>query len=89
MSAKNEFKIIIIGNSKTGKTSYSNKWSENSFSENYQPTYFGENKTKEIEIDKKPYTISLFDFLVKIIFHPHLQICWEKILMDVLSFRMH
>jgi len=61
MSSKNEFKIIIIGNSKTGKTSYSKKWSENSFSEDYQPTFFGENKTKEIEIDKKTYKISLFD----------------------------
>ena len=61
MSAINEFKIIIIGNSKTGKTSYANKWIENSFSEDYQATFFGGNKTKEIEIDKKLYKINLYD----------------------------
>lgn len=61
MSTLNEFKIIIIGNSKTGKTSYVNKWIENSFSENYQPTFFGGNKTKIIEIEKSSYKINLYD----------------------------
>ena len=61
MSKINEFKIIIIGNSKTGKTSYANKWIENSFSEDYQATFFGGNKTKEIKIDKKSYKINLYD----------------------------
>ena len=34
-TAKNELKIIVVGNSGTGKTSFVNKWTKNIFNENY------------------------------------------------------
>ena len=61
MATKNEFKIIINGNSGTGKTSYSNRWIKNSYSVNYEPTLFGDFATKNIEIDNVKYKIQLFD----------------------------
>ena len=40
--AKNELKIIVVGNSGTGKTSFVNKWTKNTFSENYKATIVSE-----------------------------------------------
>ena len=58
---KTDLKLLIIGNSGTGKTSFANKWSKNKFSENYQATILSEFCFKIIEEDGKLYRIQLWD----------------------------
>ena len=38
MSYRSDLKIIVIGTSGTGKTSYVNKWTKNLFSDTYKAT---------------------------------------------------
>ena len=58
---KNEFKIIVVGNSGTGKTSFVRKWIKNQFDENYKATIVSEFQYKIIEYKGKYYKIQLWD----------------------------
>ena len=58
---KNELKIIVVGNSGTGKTSFVNKWTKNTFSENYKATIVSEFSYKIQEYKGKFYKIQLWD----------------------------
>ena len=58
---KNELKIIVVGNSGTGKTSFVRKWIKNKFEENYQATIVSEFSYKIIENKGKYYKIQLWD----------------------------
>ena len=58
---KNELKIIVVGNSGTGKTSFVNKWTKNTFSENYKATIVSEFSYKIQEFKGKFYKIQLWD----------------------------
>ena len=60
-SIKSDFKIIVIGTSGTGKTSFVNKWTKNIFQEEYKATIVSEFGFKVFEYDKKLYRIQLWD----------------------------
>ena len=60
-AASTDLKIIVIGKSGTGKTSYVNKWTKNIFSENYKATIVSEYGFKIYEHDGKLYRIQLWD----------------------------
>ena len=60
-STKNELKIIVVGNSGTGKTSFVNKWIKNSFDENYKATIVSEFSYKIYDYKDKSYKIQLWD----------------------------
>ena len=46
---RNEIKIIVIGNSATGKTSFVNKWTKDTFTEQYKATVVSEFSFKVFE----------------------------------------
>ena len=54
-------KIIIIGNSGSGKTSFCNRWIKGTFSETYKATIMTDFSEKIYIHDKKEYKISLWD----------------------------
>ena len=54
-------KIIIIGNSGSGKTSFCNRWIKGSFSETYRATIMTDFSEKIYMHNKKEYKISLWD----------------------------
>ena len=54
-------KIIVIGTSGTGKTSFVNKWTKNIFSDTYKATIVSEFGFKIFEQDGKLYRIQLWD----------------------------
>ena len=58
---ESDLKIIIIGNSFTGKTSLVNKWTKNIFNETYKATLVSEFGFKIFEKDGKLYRIQLWD----------------------------
>ena len=58
---RSDFKIIISGNSGTGKTSLVNKWTKNVFSEVYKATIVSEFEFKIFEKDGKLYRVQLWD----------------------------
>ena len=60
-STKNELKIIVVGNSGTGKTSFVNKWINNTFDENYKATIVSEFAYKIYDYKDKTYKIQLWD----------------------------
>ena len=60
-STKNELKIIVVGNSGTGKTSFVNKWINNTFDENYKATIVSEFSFKIVDYKDKTYKIQLWD----------------------------
>ena len=60
-STKNELKIIVIGNSGTGKTSFVNKWTKNTFTDFYKATIVSEFSYKIFEYKGKFYRIQLWD----------------------------
>jgi len=60
-SINNELKIIVVGNSGTGKTSFVNKWTKNTYEENYKPTIVSEFSYKIYEYKEKSYKIQLWD----------------------------
>ena len=61
MAMASTLKLIIAGNSDTGKTSFSNKWIKSIFIETYKPTVVGEFGLKIFEKDGKLYRIQLWD----------------------------
>ena len=58
---RSDLKIIIIGNSYTGKTSLVNKWTKNIFNDIYKATILSEFGFKIFEKDGKLYRIQLWD----------------------------
>ena len=60
-SIRSDLKIIVIGKSGTGKTSYVNKWTKNVFFEEYKPTIVSEFGFKVFEHEGKLYRIQLWD----------------------------
>jgi small GTP-binding protein len=62
---RNDLKIIVVGNSGTGKTSFVNKWTKNTFSEHYKATIVSEFGYKIFELNGKFYRIQLWDLAGK------------------------
>ena len=60
-NTKNELKVIVVGNSGTGKTSFVNKWIKNTFDENYKATIVSEFSYKIYDYKDKSYKIQLWD----------------------------
>ena len=60
-NTKNELKIIVVGNSRTGKTSFVNKWIKDTFDENYKATIVSEFSYKIYDYKNKSYKIQLWD----------------------------
>ena len=60
-SSKNDIKIIVVGNSGTGKTSFVNKWIKDSFDETYKATIVSEFSYKIVDYKDKSYKIQLWD----------------------------
>ena len=60
-NTKNELKIIVVGNSGTGKTSFVNKWIHNTFDENYKATIVSEFSYKIVDYKGKNYKIQIWD----------------------------
>jgi small GTP-binding protein len=58
---RSDLKIIVIGTSGTGKTSFVNKWTKNIFSETYKATIVSEFGFKIFEYEQKLYRIQLWD----------------------------
>ena len=58
---RSDLKIIVVGNSGTGKTSFVNKWTKNIFSESYRATIVSEFGYKIFEFKGKFYRIQLWD----------------------------
>jgi Ras-related protein Rab-7L1 len=58
---KNELKIIVIGNSNTGKTSFVNKWTKGTFTDFYKATVVSEFSYKIYQYKEKYYRIQLWD----------------------------
>ena len=60
-SFRSDLKIIVIGTSGTGKTSFVNKWTKNTFSDTYKATIVSEFGFKIFEDDGRFYRIQLWD----------------------------
>ena len=60
-NTKNELKIIVVGNSGTGKTSFVNKWIKDTFDETYKATIVSEFSYKIVDYKDKSYKIQLWD----------------------------
>ena len=60
-AGQNDIKIIVVGNSGTGKTSFVNKWIKDTFDEAYKATIVSEFSFKVIEYKDKSYKIQLWD----------------------------
>jgi small GTP-binding protein len=58
---RSDLKIIVIGTSGTGKTSYVNKWTKNIFSDTYKATILSEFGFKIFEYEGRLYRIQLWD----------------------------
>ena len=58
---RSDLKIIVIGTSGTGKTSFVNKWTKNIFNETYKATIVSEFGFKIFDCDGKLYRIQLWD----------------------------
>ena len=56
-----ELKIIVIGNSNTGKTSFVNKWTKGTFTDNYKATVVSEFSFKVFQFKDTYYRIQLQD----------------------------
>lgn len=65
---RNDLKIIVVGNSGTGKTSFVNKWTKNTFSDHYKATIVSEFGYKIFELNGKFYRIQLWDLAGNILF---------------------
>ena len=61
MSHRNNLKIIIIGESGTGKTSFIRKWTKDTFDNNYKETIVADFALKIFDIDEECYNIQFWD----------------------------
>lgn len=57
----NDLKIIVVGNAGTGKTSFVNRWTRNTFSETYKATIMSEFGYKIFNHKGKTFKIQLWD----------------------------
>ena len=64
MSDIHSLKIIIIGQRRTGKTSFLRRWAKDTFDEKYESSIGYDFGLKEININEKPYYIQLWDSIV-------------------------
>ena len=55
-----DIKIIVVGNSNSGKTSYVNKWINNSFIENYKATILSDFGSKIVEKNGTIYRVQIW-----------------------------
>ncbi len=60
-----DLKIIVVGNSGTGKTSFVNRWTKNQFQETYKATVVSEFGYKIFDYQGKLYKIQLWDIAGK------------------------
>ena len=60
-SFRNDIKIIVIGNSGVGKTSFVNKWTKNIFNDSYKSTIGSEFVYKIFENNGTIYNVQLWD----------------------------
>ena len=60
-SVRSDLKIIVIGSSGAGKTSFVTKWTKNTFQEDYKATVVSEFGFKVYEHDGKLYRIQIWD----------------------------
>ena len=60
-SFRNVLKIIVIGTSGTGKTSFVNKWTKNQFSDTYKANIVSEIGFKIFKNEGKLYQMHLWD----------------------------
>lgn len=60
-SIRSDLKIIVIGTAGTGKTSFVNKWTKGTFTDNYKATIVSEFGFKIFEHQTKLYRIQLWD----------------------------
>ena len=60
-SSSSDLKVIVIGKSFSGKTSFVNKWTKNIFEEDYKATIVSEYGFKIYEHQGKFYRIQLWD----------------------------
>ena len=60
-SIRNDLRIIVIGSSGAGKTSFVNKWTKNVFPEDYKATVVSEFGFKIFEHEGKLYRIQIWD----------------------------
>ena len=60
-SIRTDLKIIVIGTSGSGKTSFVNKWTKNMFNEEYHATIVSEFGFKVFEHEGKLFRIQLWD----------------------------
>ena len=58
---KTDLKIIVIGTSGTGKTSFVNKWTKNIFSDSYKATIVSEFGLKIVEDEGNLYRVQMWD----------------------------
>ena len=58
---KTDLKILVIGSSGTGKTSFVQRWTKGEFSGNYKPTVVSEFGFKIFEYNNRTYRIQLWD----------------------------
>ena len=58
---KSELKLIVVGCSGTGKTSFVNKWTKDIFDDNYKATVVSEFSYKIFEYKNKYYKVQLWD----------------------------
>ena len=56
-----DLKILVIGNSGAGKTSFVNKWTKDKFEEVYKATIVSEYSSKVYKYEDKLYKINLWD----------------------------
>jgi small GTP-binding protein len=59
--SKNDIKLILIGNTATGKTSFANKWITNRFSTSYKATITSQYNYKIITKNNSTYRVQLWD----------------------------
>ena len=64
-SIPSDLKIIVVGNSGTGKTSFVNKWTKNIYNETYKATIMSEFGYKIYNHNGKIYRIQLWDIAGK------------------------
>jgi len=60
-SFRSDLKIIVIGTSGTGKTSFVNRWTKNIFNEAYKASIVSEFGYKIFENEGKLYRIQIWD----------------------------
>ena len=61
MSDSFDLKIMVIGNSGTGKTNLVNKWTKNIFCDEYKQTTVSEFGSKNFETKGQTYRIQIWD----------------------------